>query len=311
MIELDDLTRSYGDFIAVRHMSCRIDDGEIIGLLGRNGAGKSTTMKLLTGALEPDSGQIRIDGQPFDRHRQTLQRRIGYLPENCPLYPEMTVAEYLDYRARLLGVAAEARGPAIRGVVARAELGPKLMAPIRTLSRGYRQRVGVAQAILHRPDIVILDEPTNGLDPQQIGHMRDLIRDLARHATVIVSTHILQEVEAVCQRVLILRQGELVVDRRLAELDEDRKLWIHTDADAARVRALLADVDGIDGITALAPAGRFELALAAAADAVAPRVARALVERGQQLFELRPQHRNLETLFRDVNAVPVVEAAHA
>ncbi len=310
MIRLDNLTRRYGDFIAVSNLSCRIEAGEIIGLLGRNGAGKSTTMKMLTGALEPDSGQILIDDKDLARHRQELQKRIGYLPENCPLYPEMTVAEYLEYRACLLDVPESRRMPVIREAIARTELEPKLMSPIRALSRGYRQRVGVAQAILHSPDIVILDEPTNGLDPQQIGHMRELIRDLARHATVVVSTHILQEVEAVCQRVLILRHGELVVDTPLDALRRNRTLLVETDADEARARALLERVEGIDNVAA-GDAGRYELTLAGDARTVAPRVAHALVANGQQLFRLQTHGQDLETLFRDVNANPDAEVQHA
>jgi len=312
MIELDGLTLRYGDFVAVDNLSCRIEPGEIIGLLGRNGAGKTTTMKMLTGALEPDAGEVRVDDMAMTRHRRALQQRIGYLPENCPVYPEMTVVEFLDYRAGLLGVPKTERMPSIRAVIARAELEDKLLAPINTLSRGYRQRVGVAQAIVHKPDIVILDEPTNGLDPQQIGHMRELIRELAHHATVIVSTHILQEVAAVCQRVLILRHGELVIDTALASLKQNRQLLVGTDADEQRLRALLA---GIDGITAIRRSRDhdtlYALDLDAPADAIAPQVARLLVENGQQLFTLQTHGEDLETLFHDVNVAAAAEVAHA
>ncbi|MDX1804686.1 MAG: ABC transporter ATP-binding protein [Alcanivorax sp.] len=311
MIHLENLTRRYGDFVAVSNLSCKIQPGEIVGLLGRNGAGKTTTMKMLTGALEPDSGTVSIDGQDMAEHRQALQRRIGYLPENCPVYPEMTVVEYLHYRATLLDVPAQQRMPAIRQAVRKAELEAKLLSPISTLSRGYRQRVGVAQAIIHNPDIVILDEPTNGLDPQQIRHMRDLIQELARSATVIVSTHILQEVEAVCQRVLVLRHGELVVDTPLSSLAEGQQLLVGTDADEQQLQALLGNLPGVTGIRADHDHQRFELALDQHADEVAPRVARALIEQGHQLFQLQPRSQDLETLFREVNEHQPQEEAHA
>lgn len=311
MIHLENLTRRYGDAIAVDGLSCRIETGEIIGLLGRNGAGKTTTMKMLTGALEPDSGRVLIDDKDMAEHRRPLQKRIGYLPENCPVYPEMTVVEYLDYRATLLEVPSEQRMPAIRRVIARAELESKLLSPIRTLSRGYRQRVGVAQAIIHKPDIIILDEPTNGLDPQQIRHMRDLIRDLARHATVIVSTHILQEVEAVCQRVLVLRHGQLVVDTPLSALDQGRQLLVSTDADLSRAEALLGGLEGIAAIASGGEQGLYELALKDNPENVAPRVAQTLVQNGQQLFQLHARSQDLESLFREVNDNAGTEVANA
>lgn len=311
MIHLENLTRRYGDAVAVGNLSCRIESGEIIGLLGRNGAGKTTTMKMLTGALEPDAGRVVIDGKDMAEQRRELQKRIGYLPENCPVYPEMTVVEYLDYRAALLEVPPRQRMPAIREVIARAELESKLLSPISTLSRGYRQRVGVAQAILHKPDIVILDEPTNGLDPQQIRHMRDLIRELARNATVIVSTHILQEVEAVCQRVLILRHGELVVDTPLAALNQGRQLLISTDADEQRARALLGPLAGVESLASGGERGLYVLNLNDSAELVAPRAARILVENDQRLFQLQTRSQDLETLFREVNETPIAEAANA
>ncbi|EKF74754.1 multidrug ABC transporter ATPase [Alcanivorax hongdengensis A-11-3] len=311
MIQLENLTRRYGDYVAVSNLTCRIQPGEIVGLLGRNGAGKTTTMKMLTGALEPDAGQVLIHGRDMADHRQSLQRRIGYLPENCPVYPEMTVVEYLDYRATLLDVPPAQRMPAIRKAVRKAELESKLLSPISTLSRGYRQRVGVAQAIIHDPDIVILDEPTNGLDPQQIRHMRDLIRELARHATVIVSTHILQEVEAVCQHVLILRHGELVVDSPLADLAHDQQLLVGSDASAAQMQSLLQSLPGVQGIHPQSPDHHYLLTLNEPAEQVAPQVASTLVGQGHALFQLQPRSRDLEALFREVNDTQLEEQANA
>ena len=217
MIQVEHLTRRYGDLMAVDDVSFHIGHGEIVGLLGHNGAGKTTIMKMMTGFLEPTSGSIRIDNLEIGDDTRAIQQRIGYLPENCPVYPEMTVIDYLDYQATLHGMADHEPSTAIARVIRRTALQEKAARTIQTLSRGYRQRVGVAQAILHQPNIVILDEPTNGLDPTQILQMRELIRELAKTATVIVSTHILQEVQAVCDRVLILRAGQLVVDSRKDE----------------------------------------------------------------------------------------------
>ncbi|MCI5219889.1 MAG: ABC transporter ATP-binding protein, partial [Candidatus Electrothrix sp. LOE2] len=190
MINVEHLTRKYGDFTAVDDVSFAIGQGEIVGLLGHNGAGKTTIMKMMTGFLEPTKGNITVDDLDVGRNRREIQKKIGYLPENCPVYPEMTVLEYLEYSAALHGVAEQDRPALIREAVARTALEAKATKPLSTLSRGYRQRTGVAQAILHKPDILILDEPTNGLDPTQIQHMRTLIRELAETSTVIISTHI-------------------------------------------------------------------------------------------------------------------------
>ena len=187
MIDVTDLSRCYGNCIAVDQVSFRIGRGEIVGLLGHNGAGKSTIMKMLTGFLEPNSGEIRIAGEKLSANRKRAQARIGYLPENCPLYPEMSVIDFLDYSAALRGLGENERAEAIRHAIRQTGLEAKAMDLIATLSRGYRQRTGVAQALLHQPEILILDEPTNGLDPGQIKHMRALIRGLGQNATVIVS----------------------------------------------------------------------------------------------------------------------------
>src|SRR5690554_6115506 len=203
MLEVSGLSRRYGDFVAVDKVSFTIGAGEIVGLLGHNGAGKTTIMKMLSGYLEPDAGKVRIGGIDLAEAPKEVQRRLGYLPENLPVYPDMTVADYLDYAAALKGLAGDAKRSEIARAVRETDIADKFLAPIATLSRGYRQRVGVAQAILGRPRLLILDEPTNGLDPTQTLHMRNLIRRLAEHATVIVSTHIMQEVDALCDRVLI------------------------------------------------------------------------------------------------------------
>jgi ABC-2 type transport system ATP-binding protein len=308
MIQVEHLTRRYGDLTAVDDVSFDIGQGEVVGLLGHNGAGKTTIMKMLTGFLEPTAGRIRVDSLRIGEDTRAIQSRIGYLPENCPVYPEMTVIDYLEYHAGLHGVPEHKRAQAVAQAIRRTALREKATDTIQTLSRGYRQRVGVAQAILHEPAIVILDEPTNGLDPTQILHMRELIRELARQATVIVSTHILQEVQAVCERVLILRAGRLVLDSRLDALQSGRRLLVSVDGEAT---AALAQVDGVRGVEERGRAnGRFTYALAAN-DEAAPAVAAALQVAGRRLYVLQPEHRDLETVFAEVNDLGTVqEAAH-
>lgn len=298
MIQAEHLTRRYGDVTAVDDVSFRIERGEVVGLLGHNGAGKTTIMKMMTGFLEPSSGIVRIDDLEIGRDTRAIQARIGYLPENCPVWPEMTVIDYLDYEATLHGVA-EARKPrAIADAIRRTALAEKATASIQTLSRGYRQRVGVAQALLHAPDILILDEPTNGLDPTQIRHMRELIRELAKSATVIVSTHILQEVQAVCERVLILRAGRLVVDARIDELARPAGLLVSVEGDAREALRRIAGVRAVEEDAAEGGCRRYRLD--APAD-TAPAVAEALTRAGLKLHALHARRRDLETVFAEVN----------
>ncbi len=309
MIEVRELSRSYGALKAVDRVSFDIGRCEVVGLLGHNGAGKTTIMKMLTGYLEPSSGSVHIDGRNIAAHRRELQRRIGYLPENCPLYPDVTALEYLDYRASLHGIAAQRRPAAIRRAVERTELGPKASARVATLSRGYRQRLGVASALLHEPDVLILDEPTNGLDPSQIQHMRALIREEASRATVIISTHILQEVEAVCARVLIMRAGRLALDSALGAIGATPRLRVTLDQRPSDVQALLG---GLPGITAVDPIGDegTQRDFAITTDdpsAAAPRVAAAVAERGWALYALERERHDLEALFGQIAAATPAE----
>jgi ABC-2 type transport system ATP-binding protein len=307
MIQVEHLTRRYGALTAVEDVSFRIERGEVVGLLGHNGAGKTTIMKMLTGYLEPTTGTVRIDDLVHGPDTHAIQARIGYLPENCPVWPEMTVIDYLDYQAALHGVGEAERPGAIARAIRRTALAEKATAPIQTLSRGFRQRVGVAQALLHDPDIIILDEPTNGLDPTQILHMRDLIRELAEQATVIVSTHILQEVAAVCERVLILRAGRLVVDARLAELQAGGGLLVTTGGDARDALAAVAGVDAVEETGRTDGRRRYRLG---ADPALAPAVAEAVLGAGVALHALEAERRDLETLFAEVNAPREAEVAH-
>lgn len=297
MIEARHLSRSYGRFLAVDDVSFTIGHGEIVGLLGHNGAGKTTIMKMLTGYLEPSSGSVHVDSVEVEASRQAVQSQLGYLPESLPLYPELAVADYLAYTAELRGVGDPAR--AVRRAIEATELGSKALDPIATLSRGFKQRVGVAQAILHEPRFLILDEPTNGLDPAQTQHMRDLIRGLSEQATVILSTHIMQEVNALCDRVLILHGGVLAVDERLEELQASDRLQLRT-APEADLQAVLTGVAGVGALQRL-DGGRWEIATGDRPDDVAQRVAAALVAAGLPLYQLGSLQRDLEAVFREVS----------
>jgi ABC-2 type transport system ATP-binding protein len=316
MIEAKNLTRNYGSVTAVDNVSFTIADGEIVGLLGHNGAGKTTIMKMLTGFLEPSGGSATINGRNIETERAAAQSLIGYLPENCPLYPEMTVAAFLDYAAGLKGIAEDEKADAIREAIAATELQDRIMSPISSLSRGYRQRVGVAQAILHNPRIVILDEPTNGLDPSQIKMMRTLIKRLALNATVIISTHILQEVAAVCGRVIIVNRGKLALDMPLSEIGGGNRLRLVTGGKPDAVKGILSplqELKGIETVSAGDKACTYALSLnGSSADEAAASVARAINNSGLPLFALHAEIRDLETVFAEITTgAEALEVAHA
>ena len=221
MIEVSHLTKKYGRHLAVEDLSFTVSDGQIYGLLGPNGAGKSTIMNILTGYLAATSGQVVVAGHPLPEEADAAKACVGYLPEQPPLYPEMTVGEYLDFAAELKGIRKKERKEQVRKAARRTGLEAVLPRLIRSLSKGYKQRVGIAQALLGSPKCIILDEPNVGLDPAQVIEMRRLIRELGQTHTVILSSHILSEVQAVCQQVLILSKGHLVANGSLQELTAD------------------------------------------------------------------------------------------
>ena len=221
MIEVSHLTKKYGHRLAVEDVSFAVEDGGICGLLGPNGAGKSTIMNILTGYLSATSGQVTVAGHPLPEEADAAKKCVGYLPEQPPLYTEMTVQEYLDFAAELKGVKKAERKEQVRSASRRTGLEKVLPRLIRSLSKGYRQRVGIAQALLGSPKLIILDEPTVGLDPAQVIEIRKLIRELGQAHTVILSSHILSEVQAVCQQVLILSKGRLAASGSLQELTAD------------------------------------------------------------------------------------------
>ncbi|HUY89132.1 MAG TPA: ATP-binding cassette domain-containing protein [Pirellulales bacterium] len=223
MIEADGLSKYYGDFTAIQDVSFRIRQGEVVAFLGPNGAGKSTTMKLLTGYLSPSAGVARIAGHDMASDRLAGAQKLGYLPENGPLYPDMTPRSLLEFFADARGLTGSYRQERIGAVVEQCALGSVIGKAIGKLSKGYRQRVGMAQVLLHEPDVLILDEPTAGLDPNQIREVRDTVRRLGQSKTILLSTHILQEVEAMASRVLFINEGRLRFDGAPAELVKDGK----------------------------------------------------------------------------------------
>ncbi len=299
MITVNQLSKAYGAVQALHDVSFQIGAGEIVGLLGPNGAGKTTLIKILTGYLQPDSGQATIDGLDVLTHPLEVQARIGYLPENAPLYPELSVQAYLKMMADLRQVPPEQLQARISAAVFATGLSEHLTRPIGQLSKGYRQRVGLAQAILHQPRLLILDEPTVGLDPTQIVEIRHLIRRLAQHSTVLFSTHILPEVEALCDRVLILMRGEVKVDARLAELASANRVLLTLEGKTADPTPTLAALPGVTQVEKLPKAnGRVTYRIHGANGAdLPPTIYQAAASHGWPLRELRQETQTLESIF--------------
>ncbi len=300
MIEVDHLTKYYGPNAAIWDVTFDVGKGEILGFLGPNGAGKTTTMRILTGYMPPSEGTARIAG--FDVFKQSLEcrRRVGYLPETVPLYPEMTVESYLDFVAKLRGVR-RGRRDRIWDVMERIRIDDRAGQLIGKLSRGYRQRVGIAQAIVHDPDVLILDEPTVGLDPRQIIEVRDLIRELGETHTVILSTHILPEVREVCDRVIVINRGEIVAVDTIAALEDRlrgnaRVRLVVANADGLAPR--LTDIDGVLGVEA-GENGVFEIEMKQDQDPRAA-IAETVVKAGAGLLELTPIGMSLEDIFLEL-----------
>lgn len=255
MIEVSGLTRRFGARTAVADVSFHVPTGEIVGFLGPNGAGKTTTLRMLTGYLPPTSGSARVAGFDVETRSMEVRSRIGYLPESVPLYRDLTVAGYLDFVATLKGAPKSGRRAAVDRVVESCGLGEVVRRPIGTLSRGFRQRVGLAQALVNDPEVLFLDEPTVGLDPRQIVEIRDLIRSLAGRRTVILSTHILPEVSLLCRRVLIIHRGRLISDGPAEALRARAAGAGHIEldvrADEARLNAVLSGVPGVERVEVL------------------------------------------------------------
>ena len=307
MIEVNNLTRRYGKNTAVANVSFTLGHNEVVGLLGHNGAGKTTIMKMLSGYLEPTAGTIRIADFDLAENPHQIQQQLGYLPENLPIYPEMMVADYLEYVATLKHIPRAERLQGVREVLLATDLQPRILDPIDTLSRGMRQRLGVAQALLGKPRLLIFDEPTNGLDPEQTDHMRALIKKLSRRATIILSTHIMQEVDAVCDRVLILNSGKLVLDETLQDLCCTQTLLLKVCNSNPSLATYLARLPQISKVTSEASGPNqlsFTLALHDNSDpnTAANNIAQCVMRADARLYELQALERDLATVFREASA---------
>ncbi len=299
MIEAQHLSRRYGDFTAVDDISFAIDEREIVGILGPNGAGKTTTIRMITGFLPPNQGRVVVGGQDLFANPVAGRRQIGYLPENVSLYGEMRVEEYLSYRAALEGMKRGAARQAIGETVEKCLLTDVRRQIIGTLSKGYRQRVGLATAILHQPNVLVLDEPTVGLDPKQIIAIRDLIRELGRERTLLLSTHILPEVELLCNRVLIIDRGR-IVDQGSPEALRERwrgnaQLRVVVKGDPPQAQSALASLEGAKAVRADG-AGAWLVESDGGRD-LREAAFRLAVERGWVLLELAERKASLEDIF--------------
>ncbi len=304
MIEVQGLTKYYGQFQALNDISFSVAEGEIVGLLGPNGAGKTTILKILSGYLQPDEGTVVVDGLDVLTATRAAQARIGYLPETAPLYPELSVQAYLKLIADLRSIPPAEQKERLSAAIYATGLQDRLTQPIGQLSKGFRQRVGLAQAILHQPRLLILDEPSVGLDPTQIVEMRHLIRRLARQSTVLFSTHILSEVEALCDRVLILINGEVRADARLADLRSSSDAILVLETPVKEAPALLRSVPGVRKVEAIVsdyghPAYRI---LGAGEADLCPAVYTLAASRQWPVREVRADRQTLETVFAKLAA---------
>ncbi|NMH58986.1 ABC transporter ATP-binding protein [Alteromonas ponticola] len=248
MISVKHLTRTFDEFIAVDDLSFEIAPGDIVGFLGPNGAGKSTTMKMLTGFLPPTSGEVKIDNLSIDQNAKLLQKKIGYLPEGSPVYGDMTVYQFLHFIADVRGLKGAEKRARLSDVIKQLELQSVLNRAVENLSKGFKRRVGLAQAIIHDPQILILDEPTDGLDPNQKHHVRELIRKLSQEKLVIISTHILEEVTSVCNRVIIISKGQLRFDGTPTALQQKSR-YFHA---VSLTLSYAADISGLAEIEGVA-----------------------------------------------------------
>jgi len=304
LIEVQELTKAFGDVKAVDHISFTVNKGEILGFLGPNGAGKTTTMRILTGYLPATGGTAKIAGYDVFDDSMQVRRRIGYLPENPPLYLDMAVGGYLDFVARIKNVPPGERARRIDAALEMAKITDKRDELIKRLSRGYKQRVGLAQALVHDPDVIILDEPTVGLDPKQIIEVRHLIKGLAGSHTIILSTHILPEVSMTCDRVVIINHGKIAAvdtpENLTAQLKGGERIYLDVKAPEKPLRDALGQVAGVRRVN-LEPrggSGRFSATIEVApGQDVRSQIAAKVVGQGFELYELRGVNLSLEEIF--------------
>jgi len=315
LIEVQDLTKTFGERTAVDHISFAVNKGEILGFLGPNGAGKTTTMRMLTSFMPATSGTARIAGFDVFDNSLEVRRHIGYLPENPPVYPDMTVESYLDFVARIKGVPTEKRAQRVTDALEKTNITDKRDELIKRLSRGYKQRVGLAQALVHDPDVIILDEPTVGLDPKQIIEVRHLIKNLAGNHTIVLSTHILPEVSMTCDRVVIINKGNIAAvdtpQNLTSQLKGGQRIRVEVQASEQPLREVLAQIPGASHVQIeAAPLTGHVLATIEAAEGkdIRSAIAVRIVEKGWPLFELKGVSLSLEDIFLELTTD---DAAHA
>ena len=303
MISVEGVTKRFGPLTAVDSVSFDVDRGEVVGFLGPNGAGKTTTMRMLTGTLQPDGGRVLYDGAPIDVDLSAAKRRVGYLPEANPLYEEMLVCEYLEYAGRLREMEGATLRSSITEAVDETGLGSVFFRPIAELSKGYRQRVGLAAAILHHPEILVLDEPTEGLDPNQRVEIRRLVNDLGKERTVLLSTHVMQEVEATCSRLLVISRGRLVADGQTADLVAQRSggTTYVVEAEGDKVAEGLSRLPHVEPKDVADVSGRTRVRLVSrGSEELGPAIYRMARDRDWTLWELRKEQASLEDVFREL-----------
>ena len=319
IIEVEGLTKDYGSVVAVRDVSFSVGRGEVVGFLGPNGAGKSTTLRILAGFLGATSGKVRVGGYDIAQESRSARAALGYMPEAAPLYPELRVREYLEFRARLKRVARSKRRTSVERAIERANLKEVADTTIGHLSKGYRQRVGLADALVADPPLLILDEPTAGLDPNQVREVRTLIKELAQDHTVLLSTHILSEVEATCQRALVIDRGRLVAQGSLEELSRGRRtttlLVVLRDANGRAAfflgeQAGVAAVEPTDSVALDDGYVRLRVSLAEGESPLGAgeRLLRSLVTAGIDVASLAPEKASLEQVFAELTGDDSSEA---
>lgn len=318
MIEVDHLTKSYGKNVAVNDISFSVGKGEILGFLGPNGAGKTTTMRILTGYLPATSGSARVAGFDVFEQSMDVRRRIGYLPENPPLYPEMNVQGYLEFVARIKGVAGGAISNRVDRAMEMANLKDRRNDLIKRLSRGYKQRVGIAQAIVHNPDVVILDEPTVGLDPKQIIEVRKLIKGLAGEHTIILSTHILPEASQTCDRVVIINRGRIAAvdtpENLTTQLKGSERVQMEVRGKEETLREAVEEVEGVTKIEVDAIENSDHLKAIVESESgtdLRGKLAAAVIGKGLELYELKAVSLSLEDIFLQLTTEEASSAQEA
>lgn len=293
-IEVSAISKSYKQHSVLKNINFKIGKGEVVGLLGPNGAGKSTLMKILTGFISPTTGEVHINDLKLSTAKNKIQSQIGYLPEHNPIYLEMYIREYLNFHARIFKTPKHR----IDTVIAQTKLGDEIGKRIYQLSKGYRQRVGLASALLHDPDILILDEPTTGLDPNQLVEIRELIKSISKQKTILLSTHIMQEVEAICDRVIIINQGEIVSDKHLEDLNDPHQQVIEVEFNYRIEEVALKDIGKViatKNITRF----KYEITFDTTVDKRSD-VFDFAYDKGLKIIELHKKNKNLESLFIDL-----------